>query len=458
MVLPSSGAIDTQAIETEFQLGTAVTKRLSNDLGPLIAITATTTISQGSSFYGKAYGQAVTSITQGTTTSSSITLNWSGGAGATSFSITSTPATTTQTASASGYNFTGLAASTAYTFTIVSKNAQGVSGGSATSGSFTTSPSSPVNITGVVTTFAGTYNVAGTVDGTGTAAQFFYPRHIITDGAGNLYVSQFDAQKLRKIVISTKAVTTIATLRIYGMAYDGAGNIYYATFLGGTVRKYNLNTNTDSFIAGSGATGFADGTGAGAVFNYPLFVAYYAGNLYVTDIENHRIRKVTTAGVVTTLAGNGTDASVDGTGTGASFSHPYGIVSDGAGNLYNVDERGLCVRKTVISTGVVTTIAGLANTGGFVNGVGSAARFNYPNGLDIDPTATYLYIADNNNTSVRKIVISTNTVSTPAGTNTSGYVDATGSAARFNIPFAVCVAGSTLYVNDYFNQLIRAVT
>jgi len=139
MVLPSSGSLSVQTIETEFQLGTAVAKSLGTDLGPLIGITAGTTINLGSSFYGKAYAQAVTTITQGATTSSSITLNWSGGSGATSFSITSNPATTTQTASSSGYTFTGLAASTSYTFTIVSKNAQGVSGGSATSGSFTTS-------------------------------------------------------------------------------------------------------------------------------------------------------------------------------------------------------------------------------------------------------------------------------------------------------------------------------
>jgi len=317
-------------------------------------------------------------------------------------------------------------------------------------------PPLPVNISGTVTTFAGTFNTPGNTDGTGTGASFFYPRDIITDGAGNLYVSTLDSNRLRKIVISTSVVTTVSSSvnGIFGITYDGAGVIYYVNFGGNSIRKYVLSTNVDTLVAG-GTNGYLDGTGAGARFNLPRFIAYYAGDLYVADTDNNRIRKVTLAGVVTTLAGSGADASTDGTGTGASFSQPRGIVSDGAGNLYVVEERTFKIRKIVISTAVCTTFAG--STNGFLNGVGTGARFNYMNNIAIDPTGTYLYVGDTNNHAIRKIVISSATVSTVAGTNTEGYVDAFGTSARFRVPFGLCVAGTALYVCDAFNQLIRKI-
>jgi hypothetical protein len=318
-------------------------------------------------------------------------------------------------------------------------------------------PPLPVNILGTVTTFAGTYNVSGQTDGTGTGARFNFPRDILHDGAGNLYVSSLDGgNTLRKIVISTAVVTTISSSvsGIVGITYDGAGVIYYVNFGGNSIRKYVLSTNVDTLVAG-GTNGYADGTGAAARFNFPRFICYYAGDLYVTDTDNNRIRKVTLAGVVTTLAGSGADTSTDGTGTGASFSQPRGIVPDGLGNLYVVDERTFKIRKIVISTAVCTTFAG--STNGLVDGVGTGARFNYMNNIAIDPTGTYLYVADTNNNAIRKIVISSATVSTVAGTNTSGYADGFGTAARFNVPFGLCVAGTALYICDAFNQLIRKI-
>ena len=368
MVLPPSGAISVQNIETEFNIGTSITKSLNGGLGGLIAIAASA-LTKFSDFYGKSY---------------------------------------------------------------------------------------IVNIAGTVTTYAGTFNTPGNTDGTGTGASFFYPRDILYDGAGNLYVSIPDQNRIRKIVVSTAVVTTLPTTTngVFGLAYDGAGTIYYISFNGNSVRKYVLSTNVDSLVAG-GTNGYVDGTGAAARFNFPRYIVYYAGDLYVTDTDNSRIRKVTTAGVVTTLAGSGADTSTDGTGTGASFSQPRGIVSDGAGNLYNIDERTHKVRKTVISTGVVTTFAG--STNGFVDGMGTGAKFNYPNSIAIDPSSTYLYINDTSNSAVRKIVISSATVSTVAGTNTTGYVDGFGSAARFNVPYGLCVAGGAIYSCDTFNQLIRKI-
>ena len=159
---------------------------------------------------------------------------------------------------------------------------------------------------------------------------------------------------------------------------------------------------------------------------------------------------------VTTLAGTTLNSgSLDATGTSARFNNPFGITTDGT-SLYVADTLNHTIRKIVISTGVVTTLAGTALTSGTTDGTGTAARFNNP--CDITTDGTNLYVSDTLNQTIRKIVISTGVVTTLAGTALStGSTDGTGAAARFNTPFGITTDGTNLYVADYYNHTIRKI-
>jgi DNA-binding beta-propeller fold protein YncE len=153
-------------------------------------------------------------------------------------------------------------------------------------------------------------------------------------------------------------------------------------------------------LAGSGTYGFTDGTGSAAQFYYPYGVAMdSAGMVYVADTNNNRIRKITPSGVVTTLAG-GTSGFADGTGSAAQFYYPSGVAVDSAGMVYVADIYNHRIRK-ITPAGVVTTLAGFG-TYGFANGTGSAAKFRYPFGVAIDHTGV-VYVADRDNHRIRKI-------------------------------------------------------
>ena len=272
--------------------------------------------------------------------------------------------------------------------------------------------------TGEVTTFAGS-GVLGLLDGTGTNAQFQYPWGITNDGT-NLYVTD-QACCIRKIVISTGEVTTIVgsannigftdgigTAAKFGgvlqmITTDGT-NLYVVDNGNSNIRKIVISTLQVSTLAGptssvSPQSGYADGIGTSVRFYNPYGITTDGTNLYVTDW--YRIRKIVTAtGEVSTIAGTGSSTYADGTGTGASFKTPNGIVADGT-NLWITDYNGHTIRKMVLSTGVVTTIAGSPLVSGFVNGTGSAARFNLPGELASDGTS--LYVWDRVNSVIRKI-------------------------------------------------------
>ncbi|SVD21120.1 uncharacterized protein METZ01_LOCUS373974, partial [marine metagenome] len=248
--------------------------------------------------------------------------------------------------------------------------------------------------------------IAGFLDSTtGTSAKFNKPSGITTDGT-NLYVADTENHRIRKIVLSSGVVTT---------------------------------------LAGAGSAGFVDyTTGTSAKFNYPYGITTDGTNLYVADRENHKIRKIVISSrLVTTLAGSAQGAGfADGTGTGAKFNKPKGITTDGT-NLYVVDKENIKIRKIVISTGVVTTLAG------------GSGVFNSPQKITTD--GTNLYVSDKYNHRIRKIVISTQAVTTLAGTGSAGSSDATGTSASFNEPYGITSAGTSLYVADSANHKIRKI-
>ncbi|MFH1538841.1 MAG: NHL repeat-containing protein [bacterium] len=327
----------------------------------------------------------------------------------------------------------------------------------------------PTVAAGTVTTLAGS-GTAGFADGTGTAAQFNGPYGVAVDSSGNVYVVDNNNNRIRKIT-SAGVVTTFAGSGTAGfadgtgaaaqfddsagVAVDSSGNVYVGDELNHRIRKIT-SAGVVTTLAGSGYAGYADGTGAAAQFYNPAGVAVdSSGNVYVGDWNNHRIRKITSAGVVTTLAGSGTAGFADGTGTAAQFNYPVGVAIDSSGNVYVADSNNNRIRK-ITSAGVVTTLAG-SGTGGYADGTGAAAQFYNPYGVAVC-SAGYIYVADSDNNRIRKIT-SAGVVTTLAGSGVGGYADGTGTAAQFYSPFGVAVDSSgNVYVGDWSNHRIRKIT
>jgi hypothetical protein len=327
---------------------------------------------------------------------------------------------------------------------------------------------STTGIQGVVTTLAGS-GAGDSVDGTRTGASFYNPYAICTDGT-NLYVVDIESNKIRKIVIATGVVTTLACYTAdangnatttptnfdypYGITTVGA-NLYYAIPEGSIVHKYVISTGAQTTLAGTfGNYESKDGKGPLASFKEPFGITTDGTNLYVTELGSNKIRKIVIAtGEVTTLTGSGSQGHDDGTSDVASFWNPMGICTDGT-NLYVADTDNNMIRKVVIATGAVSTIAGTTSPGA-TDGIGPSASFKHPRGVVTD--GTYLYVLDTSNNMVRKVVIATGAVTTLAGSTTPGSSDGTGGSASFSVPNAITYFGNALYVADSGNDLIRVI-
>jgi sugar lactone lactonase YvrE len=323
--------------------------------------------------------------------------------------------------------------------------------------------------------FAGNIGGSGNLDGTGAAARFYFAEGMAGDAAGNLYVADAGNATIRKISPSG-VVTTIAglagaagstdgdatTARFFfpqSVVLDAAGNLFVLDTGNNTVRKISSSGMVSTIAGVAGVAGSADGSGAAASFNNPGAMAIdSAGNLYITDSGNHTVRKLTPAGIVSTLAGTpGIFGFQDGAGSAARFNSPFGVAVDGSGTLYVADTSNAIIRK-ITPAGVVSTFVGSANAQGSSDGTGASARFANPAGVALDGSGN-LYVADSLNDTIR-VVTPAGVVSTLAGAaGVKGAVDGDGAAARFNDPFAIyCDSTGRLFVADGYNNVIRSLT
>jgi sugar lactone lactonase YvrE len=343
-----------------------------------------------------------------------------------------------------------------------------------------------------VTTLAGLAGNYGSADGTGGNAQFWLPYGVAVDSSGNIYVADTWNQAIRKVTPGG-AVSTLAgnPSHVNDLGYptggysDGAstnalfsgpvavtvdaqGNVYVADTGNQAIRKVTpagvVSTWAGNpFITnqyGTPVGGYVDAVGTNAQFNVPLGIAAdSSGNLYVADEFNNVVRKITPAGVVSTLAGSGNWGSADGAGTNAQFQGPIAVAVDTIGNAYLSDYDSHTIRK-ITPSGVVSTLAGLAGYGGSADGLGSNARFGTPGGIAVDAEGN-VYVSDTSNYTIRKIT-PTGSVSTLAGrVGSYGSVDGPGTSARFSFWDRVGAGGlavdgsDILYVVDTSNHTIR---
>lgn len=330
-----------------------------------------------------------------------------------------------------------------------------------------------ISAAGVVTTVAGSPGLWGRQDGRGANAYFNNPAGVTVTADGIVYVADSGNHAIRRVdpdgTVTTYAGSpgqsgsvngTGGAARFSipsGLALGPDGSLYVAEAGGGLIRKVAAGGVVTTVAGTPGAVGRQDGAANAATFYGPAgLVVTKTGTIYVTETANNDIRAISSAGVVSTLAGNGQSGSVDGAGAAARFSLPLGIAVDGDGVLYTADSSNHVIRR-VTTAGEVTTYAGAAAASGAADGAGAAARFKTPWGVAVDEFGT-VYVADEGNYTIRKITTD-GTVSTLAGTAGSfGTQDGLRPAARFQYPHALAADGAGgLYVADTYVHTIRRV-
>lgn len=329
-----------------------------------------------------------------------------------------------------------------------------------------------------VITWAGS-SAAGLVNAIGTAARFYQPNGVTTNGV-YVYVTDYLNNAIRRIDTTTGDVTTLPCTdktsgapiifnRPADITTDGT-NLYVVDTGSHTVRFIDAAFKVETIGSTTNLPGSVDSAVPGDVrFNTPSGITSDGVNLYVADSGNHTIRTINIASkAVTTLAGSpGATGSANGIQGAARFYVPVRITTDRK-NLYITDYNNRTIRMIDIATGDVTTLAGIAGTHGTSDTAsGVTATFYHPNGITTD--GTYLYVTDKNDTSsdspqhwntIRKIDIINKTVTTIAGgisLTSPNSLDATGINSRFDIPVGITTDGTSLYVADSGNNSIRKI-
>jgi hypothetical protein len=330
----------------------------------------------------------------------------------------------------------------------------------------------------IVSTIAGTAGgLNGCVDGTNSAVKFHNLFGMVTDAAGNVFIIDRSNNTIRKMTPTGLVTGFAGTPGVAGsldgtgveavfhqpgsVAVDSATNLYVADVLNFVVRKISpLGTNwIVTTLAGIPTkTGTNDGVGTNALFTQIHGIAVDgSGNVFASDLGNLTVRKITPGGSVSTFVGApGQGGGTDGTGNGARLSGPTGIAVNPLGGFVLADGYSI---RTISVGGLVTTIAGCPS-GGCLNAIGSAdgaglttARFDAPTGIAVDASGN-IYVADTANDIIRKITGSgvNWTVTTLGGVpGSASYADGTGNTARFNNPYGIAVDGAgVVYVGDSF--------
>lgn len=343
--------------------------------------------------------------------------------------------------------------------------------------------------TGIITTIAGAGISGYTGDnGPATSASLAYPRGVVEDAEGNILIVDTNNSRIRRIDATTGVISTIAGVSVgsYGGAYAGddgpaafalfsgpesvavdtVGNIIIADTTNHRIRKVDALTGVITTVAGNGTSGLSgdNGPASAASLSAPRGVAVDgAGNIYIADTNNSRIRRVDAiTGVITTVAGSGSGGygGDNGPATKAWISIPFGVALDSFGNVYIADTYNSRIRKVNAITGVITTVAGSYGYG-YVgdNGPAITASLAMPSGVTVDASGN-IYIADTNNSRIRKVDAITGVITSVAGNGTNGYSGDNGaatSAAMYNPSGVSITIGGDLYIADTNNHRIRKV-
>jgi hypothetical protein len=320
-----------------------------------------------------------------------------------------------------------------------------------------------------VNTLGGLANISGFVDGNGTTARFARPRVLEIDASGDIIVLDQLNHAIRKISASGN-VTTIAgngtqgymdgtgsSARFAsptGLAISSNGDYFVGETSNGTIRRVTPAGLVTTFAGTAGLFGTADGTGSAARFGAIRGMDFDSnGDLYVADVNNHNIRKITPGGVVTTFAGmSGVSGHQDGNVSSAKFNGPFDLVFDENDNLYVIEFFGATVRK-ITPSGVVSTIAGNPGVVGYADGIGNNALFRSPSGLAY--ADGFLYATDQTNSVLRKISTSGVTTTISGNPGVFQVTDGTSGAKYLNIYGVAVNSNGIIYVTDLLGHTVR---
>ena len=338
-----------------------------------------------------------------------------------------------------------------------------------------------------------------------TTAELSRTEAVALDGSGNLYIADYDNQRIRKVTAATGTISTVAGTGVggynasqdtgttqataaeinapSGLAVDGAGNLYIADQQNQRIREVNAATQTISTVAGNGQSGYTTSQDSGTVpatsatFELPAGIAVDAAdNLYIADLLDNRIRKVTAStGFISTVAGNGnygynpSDDNGSTAATAASLYYPEAVAVDATGNLYIADYYNNRIRKVTASTGFISTVAGNGNTNyqsSDDNGttLATTVAISNPTGVTVD-AAGDLYIAEQGGNRIRKVNAKTGYITSLAGNGNQSYDSSTdtgtstATTAPLSHPVAVAVDGAgNLFIADQLNYRVRKVS